>query len=192
MNPLHGTVARDLRNAVTSRNISLPCQEDRSTMKLSSVFYKAPKGLDEISTRAHHLPSRMRAMLILVDGHRTGSELVALSSSVSEGRKQLSALLAGGFVQTHPPARRSVAAGSAHGTASAAADDDISLARSYAARSLRELLGDQAASLVAEIEQVRTREELQQNLGRLRAALRAAPDQTRARQLLDQIEMVLD
>ena len=186
------TRARDLRNAATSRNIALPGQKDRSTMKLSSVFYKTPKGLDEISTRAHHLPARMRAMLILVDGHRTGSELVALSSSSSEGRKQLTSLLSGGFVQTHAPGRRSAATGPGHGTPAAAADDDISLARSYAVRSLRELLGEEATSLVAEIEQLRTIDELQQHLGRLRAALRAAPDQARARQFLDQIEMVLD
>ena len=161
-------------------------------MKLSSVFHKTPKGLDEISTRAHHLPSRMRAMLILVDGHRTGGELVALSSSISEGRTQLASLLAGGFVQTHAPDRRSAPNGPGHGTAAAAANDDISLARSYAVRSLRELLGDEAGSLVAEIEQLRTIDELQQTLGRLRAALRTAPDQTRAQQFLDQIEMVLD
>ncbi|EXI72532.1 MAG TPA: hypothetical protein PK440_11400 [Candidatus Accumulibacter phosphatis] len=160
-------------------------------MKLSSVFYKTPKGLEEISTRAHHLPSRMRAMLILVDGHRTGSELVALSSSTSEGRKQLATLLAGGFVQLHAPGRRSAAATASTGAAVSAADD-ISLARSYAVRSLRELLGEEAGSLVAEIEQVRTIDELQQQLGRLRAALRTAPDQMRARQFLDQIEMVLD
>jgi len=160
-------------------------------MKLSSVFYKTPKGLDEISTRAHHLPSRMRAMLILVDGHRTGSELVALSNSLSEGKKQLASLLAGGFVQTHAAGRRVAATGASHGTP-AVADDDISLARSYAVRSLRELLGEEAGSLVAEIEQLRTIDELQQTLGRLRAALRAAPDQTRAQQFLDQIEMVLD
>jgi len=188
----HGAVAQDLRNAATSRNISPLAQEDRSAMKLSSILYKTPKGLAEISTRAHHLPSRMRAMLILVDGHRTGSELVALSTSVNEGRKQLAALLADGFVQTHPPGHRSTATGASQGAPDAGADDDISLARSYAARSLRELLGEEAGSLVAEIERVRTRDELQRNLGRVRAALRAAPDQTRARQLLDQIEMVLD
>ncbi|EXI92047.1 MAG: hypothetical protein AW12_00888 [Candidatus Accumulibacter sp. BA-94] len=88
-------------------------------------------------------------------------------------------------------ARRVTATGASHGTP-AVADDDISLARSYAVRSLRELLGEDAGSLVAEIEQLRTIDQLQQTLGRLRAALRAAPDQTRAQQFLDQIEMVLD
>ncbi|MBL8396512.1 MAG: hypothetical protein JNK99_17500 [Candidatus Accumulibacter sp.] len=160
-------------------------------MKMSSVFVKTPKGLDEISTRANHLPSRVRAMLIMIDGHRTGNELVTLSSSTSEGKRQIASLLSGGFIQVQSVAGSATAAAAIDPQPSSA-EEDISLAKSYAARSLRELLGAESATLVAEIEQVRTIAELQQYVGRLRAALRAAPDQTKAKQFLQQIELVLD
>ena len=130
-------------------------------------------------------------MLIMIDGHRTGNELVTLSSSTSEGKRQIASLLSGGFIQVQSVAGSATAAAAIDPQPSSA-EEDISLAKSYAARSLRELLGAESATLVAEIEQVRTIAELQQYVGRLRAALRAAPDQTKAKQFLQQIELVLD
>ncbi|MBK7677358.1 hypothetical protein [Accumulibacter sp.] len=159
-------------------------------MKLSSVLSKTPKGLDEISTRANRLPSRVRALLIMVDGHRTGDELVALSSSSAEGKRHLAALLNGGFIQVQsPPGSSAKDLPDAH---PALPDEDISLARSYAARTLMELLGAQAGALVAEIERTRTRDELLRQLVKLRAALRAAPDQKAAQQFLEKLVLVLD
>jgi len=159
-------------------------------MKLSSVLSKTPKGLDEISTRANRLPSRVRALLIMVDGHRTGDELVALSSSSAEGKRHLAALLNGGFIQVQsPPGSSAKDLPDAH---PALPDEDISLARSYAARTLMELVGAQAGALVAEIERTRTRDELLRQLVKLRAALRAAPDQKAAQQFLEKLVLVLD
>jgi len=159
-------------------------------MKLSSVLFKTPKGLEEISTRANRLPSRVRAMLIMVDGHRTGNELVALSSSSAEGKRHLASLLNGGFVQVQPaPGSRAEQVPDAR---PALPDEDISLARSYAARTLMDLLGAQAGALVAEIEKTKTRDELLHQLVKLRAALRAAPDQKAAQQFLEKLVLVLD
>jgi hypothetical protein len=155
-------------------------------MKLSPIFCKTPKGLEEISTRANRLPSRVRAMLIMVDGHRTGNELLALSTSLAEGKRQLSALLDGGFVQMQP------VPGSAADIRSPLPDEDISLARSYAARTLQELLGAQANALVAEIEQARTPDQLQRHVEKLRSALCAASDQNKAQQFLEKLKLVLD
>jgi hypothetical protein len=159
-------------------------------MKLSSVLFKTPKGLEEISTRANRLPSRVRAMLIMVDGHRTGDELVALSSSSAEGKRHLAALLNGGFIQVQSPPGSS--AEQAAEARPALPDEDISLARSYAARTLMDLLGAQAGALVAEIERAKTRDELQRQLVKLRAALGSAPDQKAAQQFLEKLVLVLD
>ena len=129
-------------------------------------------------------------MLIMVDGHRTGNELVALSSSSAEGKRHLAALLNGGFIQVQsPPGSSAKDLPDAH---PALPDEDISLARSYAARTLMELLGAQAGALVAEIERTRTRDELLRQLVKLRAALRAAPDQKAAQQFLEKLILVLD
>lgn len=160
-------------------------------MELSSVFNKTRKGVEEISTRAHRLPSRVRAMLILVDGHRNGHELLALSHSAEEGRRQLATLLAGGFVEIVP--------GHLEGPAPAIAeeppdlpDEDISLARSYAVHTLWELLGVHAGGLVADIEKARTSQDLRQHVGRIRAALRHAPDQHKVRQFIEKLTLALD
>jgi hypothetical protein len=161
-------------------------------MKLSSVFCKTPKGLAEISTRAHRLPSRVRAMLIMVDGRRSGDDLLALSNSAAEGKRQLATLLEAGFIRLQTAPENSAAEAAALRLEPPLPDEDISLAKSYAARRLRELLGAEARPLVAEIERLQTLDELQQQVGKLRAALRAAPDQKKAQQFLEELALVLD
>lgn len=155
-------------------------------MDLSSVFSKTPKGIEEISTRASHLPFRMRAMLIMVDGQRTGNQLLAFGASVTEGAQQLAALLDGGFVQVQALGSKAAV------RRPPPADEDISLAKSYTVRSLQELLGSQAGTLIAEIEQAETADDLRKKVGKLRAALRAAPDQNKAKQFLVKLALVLD
>ncbi len=157
-------------------------------MDLSSVFSKTPKGIKEISTRASHLPFRMRAMLIMVDGQRTGNQLLAFGASVTDGAQQLAALLDGGFVQVQSPGNKAAV----RRPPPPPADEDISLAKSYTVRALQELLGSQAGALVAEIEQAETADDLRKKVGKLRAALRAAPDQNKAKQFLVKLALVLD
>ena len=154
-------------------------------MELSSVFSKTAKGLDEISTRAHRLPSRVRALLIMIDGRRTGHQLLALSTSAAEGKRHLADLLNGGFIQQQ----------SALAVASvvpALPDEDISLAKNYVIRTLHELVGSDALALAAEIEKAVTPDELRQHFGQLRAALSAARDQKKAAQFLEKVALVLD
>jgi hypothetical protein len=55
-----------------------------------------------------------------------------------------------------------------------------------------DLLGAQAGALIAEIEKAKTRDELLHQLVKLRAALRAAPDQKAAQQFLEKLVLVLD
>ena len=175
-----------LQNLRTSRNIAFQSGYKNFTMELSSVFSKTTKGLDEIATRAHHLPSRVRALLIMVDGQRTGNELLAVSNSAAEGKRQLAALLGDGFIQVQ------AGSASAAGTAEPPPDEDISLAKSYIVRTLHELLGSAANALIAEIERARSADELQGHIGKLRTALGAASDQRKAEQFLDELALVLD
>ena len=67
-------------------------------MDLTAVFSKTVKGYDEISTRQNRLPFRVRAMLIVVDGRHTGSELVAQSIFGTEAEQHLALLLEGEFI----------------------------------------------------------------------------------------------
>lgn len=45
---------------------------------MANIYRKTTKGLDEVATRAHRLPPRARAALILVDGQRSDDELARL------------------------------------------------------------------------------------------------------------------
>lgn len=155
-------------------------------MELSSVFSKTAKGLNEISTRAHRLPARVRALLIMVDGHRTGSQLLALGASAAEGKRHLGALLDGGFIQPQKQAATAAA------VRTVLPNEDISLAKSYVIRTLHELVGADARALVAEIEKADTPDELRQHFGKLRTALSTAADQKLAKQFLEKVALVLD
>lgn len=154
-------------------------------MELSSVFSKTAKGLDEISTRAHRLPARVRAMLIMIDGHRTGEQLLALCTSSVEGKRHLAQLLNGGFVQQ-------LCASTGTPLPAAMPDEDISLARSYVIRTLYELLGSDAFAVAAEIEKSETLDELRRHFSQLHLALSAVPDRKKVAQFLEKVALVLD
>ncbi|SBT03724.1 conserved hypothetical protein [Candidatus Accumulibacter aalborgensis] len=158
-------------------------------MNPSSVYSKTAKGLDEIATRTHGLAARRRALLIMVDGHRTVSELLALSTSTKDAERQLAALLNEGFIQ-HEAASIHAAAAAAQPDP-APPDEDISLTKSYIVQTLRELLGSQAGALITEIEKARNVEELQGQVGKLLVALGAAADQKKVRHFLDELALVL-
>lgn len=158
-------------------------------MDPSSVYSKTAKGLDEIATRTHGLASRGRAMLIMVDGHRTVSELLALSTSPKDAERQLAALLNEGFIQ-HEVASTHAAAPAARSDP-VPPDEDISLTKSYMVRTLHELLGSQADALTAEIEKARNIEELQGQVGKLLVALGTAADQKKVRHFLEELALVL-
>lgn len=63
---------------------------------MATIFRKTEKGLAEIETRAHRLPPRLRAALIMVDGKRSSDELRTLISSQAD--ETLAALVAQGYI----------------------------------------------------------------------------------------------
>lgn len=43
---------------------------------LNSIYDKTDKGREEIATRKYHLPSRLRSLLVMVDGKQTAADLL--------------------------------------------------------------------------------------------------------------------
>ena len=69
-------------------------------MDLNAVVVKTRKGQDEIETRAHKLPGRLRAVLIMVDGERTGAELLDQAGELADQlMKQIDDLIKLGFLE---------------------------------------------------------------------------------------------
>ena len=68
-------------------------------MMTPTVFDKTDKGRDEIATRATRLATRLRTLLLLVDGRRNTAELMASVNGLGLDEKALVELLEGGFIQ---------------------------------------------------------------------------------------------
>jgi hypothetical protein len=63
------------------------------------IYRKTAKGQEEMATRAYQLSSRERSILVLVDGKRTGAELIDKSLHFGNSEAYLDSMLAAGFIE---------------------------------------------------------------------------------------------
>lgn len=68
-------------------------------MEKGAVYQKTDKGAQEIATRSFRLPARERSVLILVDGKRTGTEIIAQAMHFGDAEQFLAHLLNDGFIE---------------------------------------------------------------------------------------------
>jgi len=64
----------------------------------SSIYDKTAKGREEIATRKFQLASRLRALLVLVDGHRSEQELLRNVAGLGLTEAALQELLEQGYI----------------------------------------------------------------------------------------------
>jgi hypothetical protein len=64
----------------------------------SSIYDKTAKGREEIATRKFQLASRLRALLVLVDGHRSEQELLHNVAGLGLTEAALQELLEQGYI----------------------------------------------------------------------------------------------
>lgn len=124
-------------------------------MDSTTVYAKTPIGQEEVATRARHVPARVRAMLIMVDGHRSVGELLANHPAAEEARGYLATLLDGGFIAE--------VGGGAGATATAPAADagaGLASAKRTVVQTLIEFLGPDADVFAMRVEAVATHEQL--------------------------------
>jgi hypothetical protein len=62
------------------------------------IYDKTEKGQEEIQTRKHHLASRMRSLLVLVDGKSNGEALLKKVSGLGLTEQSLAELVEQGFI----------------------------------------------------------------------------------------------
>ncbi|MBV8634985.1 MAG: hypothetical protein JO002_10880, partial [Burkholderiaceae bacterium] len=65
------------------------------------VFDKTPKGQEEIATRKHGLPSRLRSLLVLVDGKTNVEGLVKKVTGLGLNEESIAELLEQEFIAPH-------------------------------------------------------------------------------------------
>ncbi|MGT2508511.1 hypothetical protein [Cupriavidus basilensis] len=66
------------------------------------VFRKTEQGQDEIRTRARKLDHKLRALLLIVNGERRRSELLAQTGGMGVGPEAIEALLDAGLIHAEP------------------------------------------------------------------------------------------
>jgi len=70
------------------------------TTTMTTIFDKTAKGRDEIATRQHHVATRLRTLLLLVDGKRDVVDLMAKVAGLGLDEKSLEELIAGEFIHS--------------------------------------------------------------------------------------------
>lgn len=70
---------------------------------MTTIFDKTDKGREEIATRKYHLASRLRTLLVLVDGKQTGEELLKKVGGLGLTEQSIDDLLEDGFIQALTP-----------------------------------------------------------------------------------------
>ena len=64
----------------------------------TSIYDKTAKGKEEIATRKHQLATRLRTLLVLIDGRRTEEELLRNVAGLGLGASALAELVEHGYV----------------------------------------------------------------------------------------------
>lgn len=65
----------------------------------STVFEKTDKGREEITTRKYQLASRLRSLLVMVDGKQTTSELLTKVAQLGLDEQSIAELLEKEFIR---------------------------------------------------------------------------------------------
>ena len=63
------------------------------------IFDKTDKGREEIATRKYQLPTRLRTLLVMVDGKQSDEELLKKVAGIGLTQESISELLDNGFIQ---------------------------------------------------------------------------------------------
>lgn len=65
----------------------------------NAVLTKTPKGLEEVKSRTHGVPQKLRTLLIMVDGTSTVGDILGRFPGITEIETNLEALVAQGFLE---------------------------------------------------------------------------------------------
>jgi hypothetical protein len=71
------------------------------SMTAQLIFDKTSKGQEEIATRKHHLPSRLRSLLVLVDGKTNVEGLIKKVAGLGLNEESIAELLEQEFIAPH-------------------------------------------------------------------------------------------
>ncbi len=86
---------------------------------MTKVFDKTEKGREEIATRKYHLTSRIRSLLVMIDGKQSADELLKKVAGLGLTEQAIADLLQDGFIKDAAAAFLTEAAGTSGATSQA-------------------------------------------------------------------------
>jgi len=138
----------------------------------TAVLAKTAKGAEEVKSRAHGLPQKLRSLLIMIDGTSTARDLIAKFGGIPDVEAGLQGLVDQGFVEIRgaPPA-----------TPAASAPPQTRVqAMSALTRMLHDAIGPDADMLTGRLEKAKTRAEFVAAVERCTDTLEALAGKARA------------
>jgi hypothetical protein len=147
-------------------------------LDLASVLRKTMAGTEAIKVRDRALTPKMRMLLIMVDGVKTGADLLKTVPNVDEARQLLVELVNSGYAEqieaSKPVAPTPIAAPPK--PAGVAANDTLKVSIRRATRLLEDLLGPSSVDLCLQLERCTSPAQLKTKvaeLSRIVAAMRS-------------------
>lgn len=140
-------------------------------MDSTTVYAKTSLGHEEIDTRVRRIPSRMRTMLIMVDGRRSAGELLLNHPTPDEARGYLESLLEGGFISAREASPSPAPPAASASAAPAAGAPNLGEAKQAITGMLIEFLGPEADYIAMRVEKISDRDALLAEVDKLSTML---------------------
>jgi hypothetical protein len=162
-------------------------------MNHTSIYDKTEKGREEIATRKYHLASRMRSLLVLIDGKHNLADLLGKVSGLGLNDEHVRELQDGEFIYLTNPVPEIDPAP----TPEAIADADIAHSEQFLALSrfytdaIRENIGLRGYSLQLKVERAATLQDFADLRKPFLETIIKSADSKKARLIRDQLDQLL-
>ncbi len=150
------------------------------------VLRKTAKGREEIDKRLHHIDSRRRTLLILVDGRASVDEVAKRAAHIEDAAALLQQLHAEGFVE---PVDGSRPLAPTANSDAAASSDSLATVKRRACREIERLMGPGGEPIALELERAATHQEFLEAARKARDAIGAILGPRKAAQFWQALEI---
>lgn len=147
-------------------------------MSATRIYVKTPKGIEEINSRSHGLPPRVRQTLILLDGKRDSDEIAQMLPE-GESEAVLAKLVDGGFIVPLQQVSEPAAVSGKPAARVERPENDaerFEMAKNFMRNTVNTFLGGMGSGLTSQINKCSNFDELRQHFGSWREAIEISND----------------
>ncbi|WP_247869614.1 MULTISPECIES: hypothetical protein [Oxalobacteraceae] len=168
----------------------------------SIVFDKTEKGREEIATRKHQLATRLRTLLVMIDGKQSSEELLKKVSGIGLNAESLAELEKNGFIQSvvtaapapapvAPPAQAPAAAPAPGAGVLPAGQSQFEAIYHFYTETIKSTIGLRGYTLQLKVEKAASIDEFRQLRNPYLEAVLKAQGKEMARSLRDRLDQLL-